>query len=195
MAYSPKPAGPRSIRELFHYLWRELTEIGIEIGEGGGGSSDHDDLTNVTSDQHHPQLHDLDSHTDVTAPTPSDTEVLTWDSGQWINAPSAGGLTRPGVREISTATYTVTASDETFLLLFTNAAGCVVTGPVSTSENLPVGFICHLHQEAAGEVEFVVEAGAATRTAIGLKTRVQYSSMSIIVQATDIYKIIGDVTP
>ena len=30
-------------------------------------SGDHDDLTNVTSDQHHPQLHDLSSHTDLDA--------------------------------------------------------------------------------------------------------------------------------
>ena len=31
MAYRPKPAGPRNIRELFHYLWGEFGAIGREI--------------------------------------------------------------------------------------------------------------------------------------------------------------------
>ena len=111
----------------------------------------------------------------------------------WQNLPYWNS--RPGVKTIATATYTLTAADEAYLLLFTNAAGCVVTGPASTSEELPTAFICHLHQEAAspaGQVEFVAAFGATTRAAIGLKTRTQYSSLSIIVQALDTYKIIGD---
>lgn len=108
----------------------------------------------------------------------------------WVNLPY--WYSRPQIREVTTATYTLTAADETHLLLFTNVAGCVVTGPAATSEELPNGFICHLHQEAAGQVEFVTEGVATSRAAIGLKTRAQYSSLSIIVQAQDTYKIIGD---
>ena len=110
----------------------------------------------------------------------------------WQNLPYWNS--RPQIKTVDTTTYTLTAADETYLILFTNAAGCVVTGPVDTSEALPVGFICHLHQEAAGEVEFVAQTGATTRAAIGLKTRVQYSSLSIIVQAASTFKIIGDAT-
>lgn len=99
------------------------------------------------------------------------------------------------VRTINTTTYTLTITDHNTILLFTHASGCTVTGPVAASEDLynaTNAFICHLHQEAAAQVTFVPEGGASTRTAIGLKTRVQYSSISIIVIATSTFKIIGD---
>ena len=55
-----------------------VTQTGrvIEITGGGGGA--------------------LDDLTDVTAPTPSDNDVLTWDSGtsKWVNqAPTGGTIT------------------------------------------------------------------------------------------------------
>lgn len=108
------------------------------------------------------------------------------------NLPYWGQTSRPGVKTIATTTYTLTASDENHLLLFTNVAGCTVTFPADLTENLPVGFITHLHQEAAGQVVGVADTGAFTRAAIGLKTRVQYSSLSLIKQAANTWKIIGD---
>jgi len=50
MAYRPTPAGPRTIRELFHWLWRELTKVGdaIEGGGGGGGVTKIIAGTNIT---------------------------------------------------------------------------------------------------------------------------------------------------
>ena len=99
------------------------------------------------------------------------------------------------VKTITTTTYTLTATDHNTILLFTHASGCTVTGPVAASEDLysaTNAFICHLHQEAAAQVTFVAEVGATTKTAIGLKTRTQYSSISIITIATSTYKIIGD---
>lgn len=36
MAYSPRPAGPKNLREMFHYLWRNLSEISNDLGGGGG---------------------------------------------------------------------------------------------------------------------------------------------------------------
>jgi hypothetical protein len=39
VAYKPTPAGPRNIREMFHYLWRELTRVGEAIGTEGGGEA------------------------------------------------------------------------------------------------------------------------------------------------------------
>jgi hypothetical protein len=99
------------------------------------------------------------------------------------------------VRTVSTTTYTLSASDHNTILLFDHASGCTVTGPVASSEDLYSAnnaFICHLHQEAATQVTFVAEVGATSRTAIGLKTRVQYSSISIIVIASSTFKVIGD---
>ncbi len=112
------------------------------------------------------------------------------NSTDWINLPYWNP--RPTIKTITDATYTITTVDDNSLLLFTNVGGCIVTLPEPLTEILPLGFICHAHQEAAGEVELVAEAGAFTRAAIGLKTRTQYASLSIIVQGTAIYKIIGD---
>jgi hypothetical protein len=113
----------------------------------------------------------------------------------WNDLPYwGGGSSRIQVKTVTTGGYTLTAADEDFLILFTNVNGCLVTGPANSE--IPIGFICHLHQETAGEfvtVEFTPAAGAAALTAIGLCTRTQYSSMSIIVQAENTYKIIGDV--
>lgn len=46
---------------------------------------DHANLGNVTADQHHPQIHNLASHSDVTITTPTDGDVLTLSGGVWIN--------------------------------------------------------------------------------------------------------------
>ena len=32
MAYRPKPAGPKNEREMFHYIYKELGDVGREIG-------------------------------------------------------------------------------------------------------------------------------------------------------------------
>ncbi|RLA07792.1 MAG: hypothetical protein DRQ54_04995 [Gammaproteobacteria bacterium] len=49
----------------------------------------HADTTGQTTDDHHPQLHDLDSHTDVAVTAVADNDLLTWDSGAsaWVNLP------------------------------------------------------------------------------------------------------------
>jgi len=71
---------------------------GIHHHEGGAGGTpiDHDDLANVTANQHHDQEHDLwgSDHADVDdSDTPDDGDVITWDdgAGKWIASPPAGG--------------------------------------------------------------------------------------------------------
>ena len=110
------------------------------------------------------------------------------------NLPYWGITSRPHVKTVSAATYQLIAADENGLLLFTNVGGCTITLPADATDNLPLGFITHLHQEAAGQVVTVADTGAFTRAAIGLKTRVQYSSLSLIKQAANTWKIIGDAT-
>ena len=69
MAYKPNPAGPKNLREMFHWVYAELTRIASELGSGGGGSTDHDDLTNVTPDQHHNRSHNHIDPLDGILPT------------------------------------------------------------------------------------------------------------------------------
>ena len=68
MAFIPNSAGPRTIRELFHWAWGELKRVGAEVGDEGGSTPPdpvpdpghqhwHDNLINVTEDQHHPKVH------------------------------------------------------------------------------------------------------------------------------------------
>lgn len=91
MAYKPKPGAPRNLREMFHYLWGELKSIESEGGGGLPGVTDHDDLTNVTPDQHHDQAHLLSGpdHTDVSDVTPTEGQIMGYESGLWkpIDAP------------------------------------------------------------------------------------------------------------
>jgi hypothetical protein len=122
--------------------------------------------------------------------------ITPWQLLPYWGGGGGGGPTRIKVKTEAASTYTLTAADEDYLILFTNALGCLVTGPAQ--DLLPIGFICHLHQEFSPSndtvtVRFIPATGATTLTAIGLCTRAQYSSMSIIVQALNTYKIIGDV--
>ncbi len=61
--YKPQPAGPKSIRELFHYLWKELSSIGRLIGDDTGSPGSHthphNTLLNITPNDHHNQVHDF----------------------------------------------------------------------------------------------------------------------------------------
>jgi len=90
MPWQPKRAGPGNIRELYHWVWGQLNDLGAIVG-GNTPSNLHASLTDVTADQHHPQLHDLTSHTDVTIATPLDGQILSYDNGtsQWKNVPAS----------------------------------------------------------------------------------------------------------
>tara|TARA_R110002126_G_scaffold6532_3_gene33689 strand:+ start:6396 stop:6752 length:357 start_codon:yes stop_codon:yes gene_type:complete len=92
MPWQPKRAGPSSIRELYHWAWGQLNELG-KVAGGNTPTNLHSSLTDVVPDQHHPQLHDLTSHTDVSISTATDGEVLTYESSTslWKNSASSGG--------------------------------------------------------------------------------------------------------
>lgn len=111
--------------------------------------------------------------------------ILDWNNLPYWNE-------RPHITTISGTTHTLSPADENGVLLCTNPLGCLVTLPKYADVPLPNGFITHVHQDAAGQVVLVGAAGVTTKTAISLKTRVINSSLSIIVQAQNIYKIIGD---
>ena len=61
---------------------------------GGSGTTLHEDLTDITPDQHHAELHLLGSHSDVDAATPGNGQRLTWDDTlmAWVPKQSTSGL-------------------------------------------------------------------------------------------------------
>lgn len=99
---------------------------------------------------------------------------------------------RPFVKIISASTYQIIPADENGLLLFTNPLGCIVTLPNFADAAIPIGFLCHAHQDGINTVELIAAPGVTTRSAIGLKTRTRDASLSIIAQGENVYKIIGD---
>ena len=70
------------------YVPDPITESLRHLSDDGTWKlTDHDDLTNVSADQHHPQLHDLTSHTDVVITTPKANQGIWWDAitSAWVN--------------------------------------------------------------------------------------------------------------
>jgi hypothetical protein len=107
---------------------------------------------------------------------------------------NAGIIIRPVVTTDTTTARTITAADENVILLFTNAGAITVTVPEDATEDLPIGFLCHLYQMGAGQVTIAEDGIATANASIGLKTRTQYSSLTIVKVAADTYNIVGDMS-
>jgi hypothetical protein len=66
--FKPTPAGPQNIREMFHWTWKQLQRVGAGLGDEGGTQPPdpppppaghqhwHENIINVTPDQHHMRL-------------------------------------------------------------------------------------------------------------------------------------------
>ncbi len=86
--WQPDRAGPKNLRSLYHWVWLQLDRVGALLGDEGGGGPpghvhDHANLLNVTPDQHHPQLHDVVSHSDVMG-VASQNEILRRDGANYV---------------------------------------------------------------------------------------------------------------
>ena len=103
------------------------------------------------------------------------------------------GVVRPINIQVETGTArTITASDQNEILSFTSGSAVTVTVPVSTSEDLPIGFTVRLDQDGAGQVTVVGEVGTTVNAPDGdLSTRVQYAGLHISKTASDVYKVMG----
>lgn len=90
--WQPDKAGPQDTPSLFHWCWKQFKRVGELIGDEGGGGDpghvhNHDNLLNVTPDQHHNQVHLLygPDHSDVNTATPLALEhQLKWDGAAWV---------------------------------------------------------------------------------------------------------------
>ena len=82
----PPPAGPKTVRELFHYLWKHLTGVVTVtnthiIDNTNPHNVTHAQLPDVSPNQHHNQAHLLlgADHTDVLAGTAALRDGLFWN--------------------------------------------------------------------------------------------------------------------
>jgi hypothetical protein len=92
----------------------------------------HDSQLGITPDNHHPQLHDLTSHTDVNAPAPTLRDGIFWTGSEYANERRTDwqGIWAPGTYEIDDQ-----ARDNVFL----GIANTQTTDPIApTPSGIPI---------------------------------------------------------
>lgn len=99
---------------------------------------------------------------------------------------------RPGVNDQTGTTYTLATTDEAKMVICTNASAITVTVPSDSTADLPIGFICHVHQGGAGQVTLSPDTGVTLDYATSLKTRTQYAALSVMKTASNTFKVVGD---
>jgi len=122
--------------------------------------------------------------------------LMIWDGSDWVLVGATAQQTlqdfRPGINSQTGTTYTITATDESKLVLCDNANSISVTMPSDATENLAIGFIVHIHQDGVGQITLVPDSGVTLLYSASLRTRAQYSSLSAIKTAANAYKVVGD---
>ena len=99
---------------------------------------------------------------------------------------------RPTVTTTDVTSYTLTASDETSIIRFTAGTAVSVTVPQDSSLDLPIGYICHLHQTGAGTVTVAGEGSATINSSRSLVTGGQYAALSLFKLAANTWTLVGD---
>ena len=104
---------------------------------------------------------------------------------------ATGTTIRPKVIYTALETYNVTATDENALIVTTSDNPVTVVVPDETGA-LPVGFICHFHQNGLGQVTIDKAAGVSLVSSRSLVTRAQHSSLSLFKLNANYYSVVGD---
>lgn len=118
---------------------------------------------------------------------------------QWVligsTARQSSEGARPAVTVDGSGARTISGIDETAVISFTSSTPVTVTCPADASDDLPVGFITHCHQDGSGQISIAPEVGVSLRYATSLRTRTVFSSLSLIKMDANVWKIIGDMEP
>jgi len=89
-------------------------------------------------------------------------------------------------------TYTLALTDAGKLVTLSNASAISLTVPLNSSVAFPVGTQVNLSQVGVGRVTVAGAVGVTVNSALGLKTRTQYSVLTCIKTATDTWLLTGD---
>ena len=126
--------------------------------------------------------------------------LMLWDESgdRWVlsgaTAVQTAASLRPAVVTEATTARTLTASDENKLIRCTNASATTITAPSDSTEDLAIGFLCHIHSDGAGQVTIAPDTGVTIVSSVSLATRTTYSSLSLIKIASNTYKVLGDMS-
>lgn len=100
-------------------------------------------------------------------------------------------MTKAPIKEVSTATYTITQADHGYVLWFT--VGCAVTVPEDATEAIFAGFQCVCIQGHADAVTFA-KKGTDTLASKGalVSSGGQYAPVSVLKKESGLWWIGGD---
>lgn len=117
-----------------------------------------------------------------------DTATSTWKQA----VVGTDGSTYANVVTQSGTSYTLVSADASTLVLTSNASAITVTVPPNSAAPIAVGRTITILQYGAGQVTLAAGVGVTLRTTTTLKTRTQYSLVSVIKIATDEWIVVGD---
>ena len=93
----------------------------------------------------------------------------------------------------ATTSRTLSLSDKFASLKFTSGSATTVTVPANSAVAFPVGSYIEMYQYGAGQITVTQSAGVTVNaTDAQKKSRVQYSSLTLIKVATDEWLLVGD---
>lgn len=133
--------------------------------------------------------------------SPVDGQSFTDGDHTWIFSSSTGAwkletqILNAAQLEINAqtgTTYTLALSDAGKLVTLSNASPIALTVPLNSSIAFPTGTQVNLAQIGAGRVTVAGASGVTVNSALGLKTRTQYSVLTCIKTATDTWLLTGD---
>lgn len=93
-----------------------------------------------------------------------------------------------------TASYTLVASDKDKMVELNVGSANTLTVPTNASVSLPVGSKIDIIQTGTGQVTITPASGVTINGTPGLKTRAQWSAVTLVKRATDTWIAFGDLT-
>ncbi len=127
----------------------------------------------------------------TSATAPADTTVL------WADTTASGSLFAPyrlTTNAQSGTSYTLVLLDEQKLVECNNASPFTLTVPLNSSVAFSLGTQIHVAQAGAGQVTITPTSGVTVDGTPGLKTRTQWSALTLIKRETNKWLAIGDLS-
>ena len=131
---------------------------------------------------------------DSTPAAPAGTTNVAWqqDGSGNISANVPTAPPSPTVNAQTGTSYTGAIGDENNITTMNNASANTFTVPPNASVAYPIGTVLAVIQLGAGQTSFLAGAGVTLNNPSSLNARAQYSTISALQIATDVWIIAGD---
>ena len=118
-------------------------------------------------------------------------------SGATITSPTISGATITSpistiATTTSSASYTLVLADQSMMIEISSASASNLTIPLNSSVAFPTGTSIIVLQTGAGQITVVPTGGVTANATPGLKTRTQWSMLTLIKRDTNTWVVLGD---